>query len=118
MFHAIHDVAHPGIRATRRMLSARFVWKGVGKDVAAMCRPCQQCQRGKVHKQPTAPVQAIPVPARKFSHVHVDLVGPLPASSEGHVYRPSSQDVGRSFYPACAFMKPQTGGGAHVEDRI
>jgi len=31
-------------------------------------------------------VQAIPVPARKFSHVHVDLVGPLPASSEGHVY--------------------------------
>jgi hypothetical protein len=76
VFHAIHDVAHPGIRATRRMLSARFVWKGVGKDVAAMCRACQQCQRGKVHKQPAAPVQAIPVPARKFSHVHVDLVGP------------------------------------------
>jgi len=24
--------------------------------------------------------------ARKFSHVHVDLVGPLPASSDGHVY--------------------------------
>jgi hypothetical protein len=60
-FHAIHDVAHPGIRATRRMLSACFVWKGVGKDVAAMCRAFQQCQRGKVHKQPTAPVQAIPV---------------------------------------------------------
>jgi hypothetical protein len=38
VFHAIHNVAHPGIRATRRMLSARFVWKGVGKDVAAMCR--------------------------------------------------------------------------------
>jgi hypothetical protein len=51
-----------------------------------MCRECQQCQRGKVHKQPAAPVQAIPVPARKFSHVHVDLVGPLPASSDGHVY--------------------------------
>ncbi len=60
--------------------------QGVGKDVAAMCRACQHCQRGKVHKQPAAPVQAIPVPARKVSHVHVDLVGPLPASSEGHVY--------------------------------
>ncbi len=79
VFHAIHNVAHPGIRATKRMVSARFVWKGVGRDVAAMCRDCQQCQREKVHKQ-------LPVPARKFSHVHVDLVGPLPASSDGHVY--------------------------------
>jgi transposase InsO family protein len=26
------------------------------------------------------------MPARKFSHVHVDLVGSLPASSDGHVY--------------------------------
>jgi hypothetical protein len=60
VFHAIHDVAHPGIHATIRMLSARFLGKGVGKGVAAMCRACQQCQRGKVHKQPTAPVQAIP----------------------------------------------------------
>ncbi len=48
VFHAIHNVAHPGLRATRRMMSACFVWKGVGKDVAAMCRACQQCQRGKV----------------------------------------------------------------------
>jgi hypothetical protein len=37
VFHAIHRVAYPGIRATKSMLSARFVWKGVGKDVAAMC---------------------------------------------------------------------------------
>ncbi len=86
VFHAIHNVAHPGIRATNRMVTARFVWKGVGRDVAAICRVCQQCQRGKVHKQPAAPVKAIHVPARKFSHVHVDLVGPLPASSDGHVY--------------------------------
>ncbi len=86
VFHAIYNVAHPGIRATKRMVSARFVWKGVGRDVAAMCRDCQQCQKGKVHKQQAAPLQAIPVTARKFSHVHVDLVGPLPASSDGHVY--------------------------------
>jgi hypothetical protein len=56
------------------------------RDMAAMCRFCQQCQRGKIHKQLAAPLQAIPVPARKFSHVHIDLVGPLTASSDGHVY--------------------------------
>jgi hypothetical protein len=54
VFHAIHSVAHPGICATRRMVSARFVWKGVGRDVAAMYQDCQQCQRGKVQKQPAA----------------------------------------------------------------
>jgi hypothetical protein len=48
-FNAIHSVAHPGICATRRVVSAHFVCKGMGKDVAAMCRDCQQCQRGKVH---------------------------------------------------------------------
>ncbi len=48
VFHAIHSMAHPGISATKRMVSACFVWKGVGRDVAAMCRDCQQCQRGNV----------------------------------------------------------------------
>jgi transposase InsO family protein len=41
---------------------------------------------GKVHKQPAAPLHAIPITACKFSLVHVNLVGPLPASSDGHVY--------------------------------
>jgi hypothetical protein len=58
VFHAIHTMAHPGICATKHMVTARFVWKGVGKDMAAMCRDCQQYQRGKVHKQPTAPLQS------------------------------------------------------------
>ena len=31
-------------------------------------------------------MEAIPVPARRFSYVHVDLVGPLAASSQGHTY--------------------------------
>jgi hypothetical protein len=58
VFHAIHNMAHPGICATKHMVTARFVWKGVGKDMAAMCRDCQQYQRGKVHKQPTTPLQS------------------------------------------------------------
>jgi hypothetical protein len=66
------------------MVSAHFVWKDVGKDVTAMSFDLQQCQRGKVHKQLAALLHAIP--ARRFSHVHVDVVGPLTASSEGHVH--------------------------------
>jgi transposase InsO family protein len=31
-------------------------------------------------------VAPIPVPARRFSHIHVDLVGPLPRSADGYSY--------------------------------
>jgi transposase InsO family protein len=37
-------------------------------------------------RQPAAVVQPIPVPHRRFSHLHVDLVGPLPTSPEGFKY--------------------------------
>ena len=33
-----------------------------------------------------APVQALPVPEKRFSHIHVDLVGPLPTSASGHTH--------------------------------
>jgi cleavage and polyadenylation specificity factor subunit 1 len=86
VFRSIHGVAHPGIRARRRMISARFLWPGMQKDIAAWCRDCVSCQRAKVTKQPRAPVQPIPIPPRRFSHVHVDLLGPLPVSEDGFIY--------------------------------
>jgi hypothetical protein len=38
------------------------------------------CQRAKVHLHIQVPPQHIPVPSHRFSHIHMDLVGPLPAS--------------------------------------
>ncbi len=44
--------------------------------------------RGKVHKHVHASLQPFPTPARKFGHLHLDLVGPLffAASREGHTH--------------------------------
>jgi transposase InsO family protein len=39
-----------------------------------------------VTTQPKAPVQPIPIPSQRFTHIHMDLVGPLPISSEGFRY--------------------------------
>jgi transposase InsO family protein len=86
VFAALHGVAHPGIRASRRLISHRFLWKGMRTDIANWCRDCQACQRSKTTRQPAAAVQPIPVPSRRFSHTHVDLVGPLPTSAEGWSY--------------------------------
>jgi transposase InsO family protein len=82
VFASVHGMAHPGIRATRRLISSRWVWRGMAKDIGDWCRDCQDCQRGKVTRQHKAPLEPIAIPERRFSHIHVDLVGPLP-SSEG-----------------------------------
>jgi transposase InsO family protein len=86
VFKAFHTLAHPGIRATRRLLAARVVWPKMAADIADWCRDCQKCIRGKVTTQPPAALEAIPVPRTRFSHIHVDLVGPLPVSAEGYTY--------------------------------
>jgi hypothetical protein len=39
-----------------------------------------------VTRRPAAATQSIPVPERRFTHLHVDLVGPLPTSVEGFKY--------------------------------
>jgi transposase InsO family protein len=86
VFSAFHALAHPGVRASRQLIAARVVWKGMAADINRWCRYCQQCQRGKVTQLPAAAVQAIPVPEQRFHHIHVDIVGPLPVSKEGFAY--------------------------------
>jgi cleavage and polyadenylation specificity factor subunit 1 len=86
VFNAFHCLAHPGVRASRRILAARVVWPGMAADINKWCRDCQQCARGKVTAQPAAAVAPIPIPRERFSHIHVDIVGPLPVSAEGYTY--------------------------------
>ncbi len=77
IFDAIHNLAHPGIRATKRLISSRFVLLCLASQVAAWCKDCQQCQWAKVSSQPAALPSHIANPTQRFSHIHIDLVGPL-----------------------------------------
>ncbi len=80
VFAAFHELAHAGTRATRRRIAARVMWRGLNSDVAAWVKNCQQCERAKASRQHTAAVQPIAIPARRFTHIQVDIVGPLPAA--------------------------------------
>jgi Integrase zinc binding domain/Integrase core domain len=80
VFDSLHNIAHPGTRASKRLISARYVWPGLAADVALWCRQCLNCQKGKVVRHVRLPPEPIAVPPRRFSHLHVDLVGPLPPS--------------------------------------
>ena len=99
VFPAVHGLAHPGMRATRRLLAARAIWEGMKKDVNSWCRDCQQCSHAKVHRQPTAALATIPVLQQRFSHVHIDLVGPLLASASGFPYVFTMADLGLRSAP-------------------
>ncbi len=85
VFEHLHGTAHPGRWAARRLISSRYVWKGLSTDVTACVKARLGCQRAKVHRHVQVPPQHIPIPTRRFSHIHVDLVGPLPAS-KGFTY--------------------------------
>ncbi len=62
------------------LVASRFSWRGLAKDVRDWVRSCVACQRPKVHKHTKAPISTFPLPDVHFTHVHVDLVGPLPLS--------------------------------------
>ncbi|MEG2138194.1 MAG: reverse transcriptase domain-containing protein, partial [Oscillospiraceae bacterium] len=80
VYDSLHAPAHPGARASRRLVSARFVWPGLAADVTRWAAECLNCQRAKVTKHVHLPPEKIALPDRRFSHLHVDLVGPLPPS--------------------------------------
>ena len=80
VFDLLHDVSHPGANATVKLISRRFVWHGMAKDVRTWARACIDCQRSKVHRHVKSDLGQFRLPSTRFSHVHVDLVGPLPYS--------------------------------------
>ncbi|KRY64563.1 Transposon Tf2-6 polyprotein, partial [Trichinella pseudospiralis] len=80
VFTTLHGLSHPSIRGSRRLVKQSYVWPGMNKDVARWTRSCLTCQRTKVHRHTTTPLEIFTVPDRRFDHVHVDIVGPLPQS--------------------------------------
>ena len=85
VFKAVHDLSHPSIRATRTLVTQKFMWHGINKDVSSWAKTCTSCQKAKVQRHVKAPLAQFTVPARRFDHINIDLVGPLPPS-QGFTY--------------------------------
>ena len=73
------------MRVSWRLVSTKFVWPGLSRDVGLWAESCLWCQRSKISTHIRSFVPAIPVPTWRFSHVHIDIVGSLP-SSQGFNY--------------------------------
>lgn len=82
IFVAMHRLSHPGTRATIKLLTERFVWPGIRKNCRQWVKECIDCQKCKISRHTSSPTSTFPVPSQRFSHVHMDIVGPLPVSSD------------------------------------
>ncbi|BHF71413.1 hypothetical protein SprV_0401447100 [Sparganum proliferum] len=80
VFEHFHSLSHPGIRASRKLIAALFIWPKMNSDIALWTKQCLACQKNKVHRHTFSPPSTFAVPDVRFHHVHLDLVGPLPPS--------------------------------------
>ena len=85
VFDLLHNLSHPVIKGSQRLISDRFVWPCMKVETREWCKTCIHCQTSKIQRHVSAPLQHFQSPNRRFMHVHVDIVGPLP-TDEGFSY--------------------------------
>lgn len=79
-FNSLHNLHHPGKAATVRLVTQHFVWPGIRKDCREWARQCVKCQTCKVSRHTKSPPTSFLTPSSRFSHIHIDIVGPLKPS--------------------------------------
>ena len=85
IFDRLHGLSHPGIKASQKMISQRFIWSGMNRDIKLWSETCIPCQQTKIIRHNNADLQKFRHPDERFSHCHVDIIGPLPPS-DGYSY--------------------------------
>ena len=85
LFNHFHNISHPGKRALQKLISDRFFWPSMNKDIRTWTQHCIPCQKTKVHRHTKSSQGTFATPDCCFTYVHVDIVGPLPTSNK-HSY--------------------------------
>jgi hypothetical protein len=83
-----HDAptgGHLGRDKTVEQVKRRFYWPGMDKFIQQYVTSCDACQRNKPSQQaPMGPMMPLPIPARPWQQVSVDLITALPKSRSGN----------------------------------
>ena len=85
VFDSLYSLARSGVWASQRLLTTRYVWPNIKRDVRRWTQSCIQCQKTKVQWHTITTLGTFATPDARFDHVHVDIVGPLPVS-KGNTY--------------------------------
>ncbi|KAI2653766.1 Transposon Tf2-6 polyprotein [Labeo rohita] len=84
LIHSMHTslgTGHPGVNNTLSLLSDRFWWPSMARDVRRYVQGCKECAISKSPRHlPAGKLHPLPVPNRPWSHLGVDFMTDLPSS--------------------------------------
>ncbi|GFS55033.1 transposon Tf2-6 polyprotein [Trichonephila clavipes] len=81
VFQHLHGLSHPGIAASTKLATQRFVWPNIRRDIKTWVNSYHPCQRSKIYRHTKAPIGTFALPDARFSQIHVDFIGPFPPSN-------------------------------------
>ena len=76
----LHSLDHAGQKEILYRASRTYYWPKLSKDVSRFVKTCHPCQTVKPARKIQPKSRIFKVPDTRFSHLHTDVVGPLPAS--------------------------------------
>ena len=78
IFDIFHNPAHPSAKVTNRIISQKYVWPSMHKEITQWAKSCLDCQRAKITRHTILKPAHFVASESRFRHVHADIVGPLP----------------------------------------
>ena len=87
------------------MISSHYYWTEMRQEITRYVQTCHCCQANKPSKLPQPHYGNFDVPDTRFTHCHVDIVGPLP-NSEGYRYLLSIIDRTSRLFFALPVTEP------------
>jgi len=107
----LHDhptAGHLGIAKTIARAAEKYYWPRMFADVARYVRTCTNCLAHKASQErPAGLLHATPVKS-PWEQVSIDLVGPLPRSSDGHSWLLVMQDRFTKWVELCPLRRATT----------
>lgn len=77
---------HCGQKKMLAKIQTKYTWKKMSKDVANYVKHCKKCLLNKVRSATREEMTITKTPQGTFDTVIVDIIGPLPRTSNGHEY--------------------------------
>ncbi|XP_066965446.1 uncharacterized protein [Macrobrachium rosenbergii] len=75
VFDIVHSLSHPSGRTTTRLMTEKFIWHSINKDVHRWARSCIPCQTSKTSRHTASEICDFPRPRQRF--IYIDVIRPL-----------------------------------------
>ncbi|XP_062710950.1 uncharacterized protein K02A2.6-like [Aedes albopictus] len=75
---ALSHLGHPGMERTKQRLRSKVWWPNMNNDIENLIRSCLDCQTVG-QPGPQEPMQIRDLPQAPWSHLSMDILGPLPS---------------------------------------